>query len=190
MRSPLLFAAAVLAFALPLGASAQALPAGVPTFAISHFAAGSRVATDFNSTEYGFIAGTDFTRHLRNFDAALEMRGTFGAGEVVNQKTITAGVKLAKSLGRIAPYIDVLAGEGFLTYNHPAPQAWGPHTSDTAFITVFGGGIDYQLSPRFAIKADYNLQSWKISADTSRFTPNTLALGLTYRPRFRSLRSQ
>lgn len=180
-RSSLLAAlVALAAAALPQRAPAQAVEAGVQTLEISLYAAAARIATGFNSTEYGYLAGGDFTRHFRTFDAALELRGTHGAGPVVSEKTLTGGFKVAKRFHRFTPYLDLLAGEGFINYTHPAIYASGIYASDTGIVYVFGGGIDYVLNRRFSLKADDNLQSWSLGAEAPRFTPNTFSLGLVY----------
>ena len=182
----LLAGSAVLALA-SLSASAQASATATRTIDVSVFAGGMHLSTDYGDTDYGVVFGADITRHFRLFDAALEARATLSnQGGAVKENTFAGGLRLGKNFHRFHPYVDLLVGEGTITFTHPIPFPNGLYTSDNSTIFSFGGGVDYDLTRSFALKADYNAQSWRLGDEQNRLTPAAFTVGVAYRIPFRS----
>lgn len=80
---------------------------------------------------------------------------------------------------KFKPYAKFLVGLG--KNNFPYNIGYGKY-----FAMAPGGGIDYQLSSRFAVRADYEYQIWpsapSIPGQTNNgMTPNGFSAGIAYR---------
>ncbi len=179
-RGPAAGALAVAALCLGWGsnAGAQAENTGYTRADVSAFAAGSRVATDYNSTDYGFTAGADYTRFFKHFAPSVEARYTYSTGSVVSEDSFTGGLRVQTSYRRFTPYADFLGGYGKISFAHSGIPGYN---SDNSFIYSFGGGVDYRLDRRWSVRADAQLQHWKLGDEAPAFEPSTLSLGLSYR---------
>ena len=172
-------------------AFAQAVPTASKTIGLAAFGAVARVSPDYGASQnYGFMLGGDVSRHLRLFDPSIEVRYTHAGGSVVGESSITGGLKAEKVYRNFHPYADFMIGQGRISFTHPAPFATGPFVHDTSLIFVLGGGVDYDLSSRFALKGDFQYQSWKLSTAKNRLTPSILSLGVVYRIPFKDLRGR
>lgn len=181
-----LVGSAVLAVA-SLSASAQASFTASRTLGISVFAGGMHLNTDYGDTNYGVVFGADLTRRFRLFNAGLEARATISSqGDAVKETTFGGGLRLGKDFRRFHPYADVLVGEGTITFTHPVVYPTGPYASDNSAIFSFGGGLDYDLTHSFALKADYNSQSWHLGEEQNRLTPAAFTVGIVYQIPFGS----
>jgi opacity protein-like surface antigen len=80
---------------------------------------------------------------------------------------------------RIVPYAKFLLGVGRITY--PENIGWGGF-----FAMAPGGGIDYRLTHRINVRADYEYQFWPsaphIPAEPDHgMNPNGVSVGFSYR---------
>lgn len=79
----------------------------------------------------------------------------------------------------VKPYAKFLVGLG--KNNFPYDIGYGKY-----FAMAPGGGVDYELSPRWAVRGDYEYQLWPSAPDipgqtNNGMTPNGFSLGIAYR---------
>jgi hypothetical protein len=84
--------------------------------------------------------------------------------------------------GKLRPYAKVLVGLG--KFNFPYQLGYG-----TYFALALGAGVDYRLSPRISIRAEYEYQFWPNSPGiagepSNSLRPNGLSAGFAYRLHF------
>jgi opacity protein-like surface antigen len=175
MYSFLLLACAVFAGSSALMAQATALSSR--TLSVSTFATGGVTNTDYSLQDHGLTFGTDLTHYYRLVQPSLEVRSTMTSGSVVRQRTLSAGLKLEKGYRALHPYGDFLVGYGVISFpqNTSFPR-------DNSTVWTYGGGVEYQVSRSFLLKADIQQQSWKPGVEYSRFTPTLMTVGFSYRP--------
>jgi opacity protein-like surface antigen len=179
----------LLAAVLPCSARGQAGATATKTLGLSAFGGGSHVTTDYSAGGSGFIVGGDVTRHLRWFDPSLEVRFNYGEGPAVTEKTFEGGVKVEKPIGpggRFHPYADFLLGYGVIDFKHPVVYSNGPYASDNSIVYGVGGGLDFDVSPQFAIKGEYQYSHWSLGTGNT-LTPTAVSGGIVYRFHFREL---
>ena len=119
----------------------------------------------YNNT--GITLGGDYTRYFGwsaaglPIDPSLEIRGTYTKGQVVEERTAMAGLRVHTSIrDRYHPYIDLLFGLGVIDYaaNSGYPQ-------DHGLAYSLGGGIDIDLIRHFQLKLDFQEQSWNLGVN-------------------------
>ena len=71
----------------------------------------------------------------------------------VHAETYLGGVRYHFNVGRTQPYVKGLAGIGFFTF--PYNFANGRY-----FVAAPGGGVDYRLTKRLGVRADFEYQYW------------------------------
>ena len=147
----------------------------------------SNTDTEGLNTNTGLTVGGDLTRGLRWVQPSLEVRYDWSTGNTVLEKTLSGGLKVEKAFGRLHPYGDLLLGYGIIDFQHPAIFPTGPYTHDNSFVYQGGGGLDLDLSPRFALKLDAQAQSWRLGSEANRLTPVLGTAGILYRIPFRAL---
>jgi opacity protein-like surface antigen len=167
-------------------AGAQAVSTASKTIGLSVFGGASQVATDYNHTNYGFTFGGDVTRPIRFFSPSLEVRYTHSSGDPVGEDSFLAGLKAEKRIYGFHPYLDFLIGQGVIHFAHPVVYPTGPYASDNSLVYNFGGGVDYDLTRSFALKAEYQVQSWKLGQSNSRLSPAIATFGVVYRIPFKA----
>ncbi len=172
----------------PAMAHAQALPTAERAISLSAFGMGTGTYTGIEGGKnLDITAGLDVG--LRSFGPVrpvVELRGTYpvDSGRVVSEKNALLGLKIEtlESL-RIHPYGDFLFGRGEMHYAGNGfvvgPIAYN-YTSTNVFS--FGGGVDLDLTAHYALKADYQLQSWSTPVTASSTAhPQAMSLGIIYR---------
>jgi hypothetical protein len=169
-------------FASATALSAQASAVSSRTLAVSSFVAGGVTNTDYARQDHGLTFGTDLMHYNRLLQPSLEIRGTLTSGDFVRQRTISSGIKLEKGYGRFHPYGDFLYGYGVISF----PQNV-VYPKDNSGIWTYGGGLDYQASRSFSLKADIQQQSWKLGKQDPRFEPTLVTVGFVYRPFMRNV---
>jgi len=189
--------AGLLLFGANLGvvrsAHGQAEATATKALGLSAFGAVSRGSTDYSNGGYGYLFGGDATRHFHWFDPSVEVRYAYGQGSAVTEKTLSGGIKVEKRLGpggRIHPYADVMIGYGVIDFKRPAIYPTGPYKSDNSTVYSMGGGADVDLTSHFAVKGDFEYNSWKLGTEYSRLTPMAVSVGVLYRFQFRALGSR
>lgn len=150
------------------------------------------------ASKKGFAFGGDFTMFRHWFvDPSAEVRFDYTAGQGINERAILVGPRAQKDFGRFHPYIDVLFGQGHISYNPPPPFSPNDH-GDSGFNLTYGAGADVDLVHNFSLKVDFQEQNWNLGKnilfqpDGSNYTltPRTLMLGVTYHFPFSGLKKQ
>ena len=179
----LIWTAAVPLILAPAPLWSQATPVAVKKADISAFAAFTRVTPDWDApSNKGFTFGVDVMKPVRWFlKPSLEFRGTIAHGPTVNEDTYGGGVKVEHPIWRLHPYADFLISAGTITFNHPHIDARGRlYKSDNSIVYTYGGGVDYDLTPRWAAKFDYQGEHWNLGSSQT-LTPRALTIGVVYR---------
>jgi opacity protein-like surface antigen len=180
----LILTAAVPLILVPAPLWAQARPVAVKKADISAFAAFTRVTPDYDApSNKGFTFGVDVMKPVRWFlKPSLEFRGTIAPGPTVNENTFGGGVKVEHPIWRLHPYADFLVSAGTITFKHPNIDSRGRlYKSDDSIVYTYGGGFDYDLTPRWAAKVDYQGEHWNLGSAAQTLTPQVLTLGIVYR---------
>ncbi len=180
MRSPIaaLVALAVAAATQSPAARAQATAPSTASqqLALSAFGGGTGTFTDLlGGKNLGITAGADLAfLTYRRFRPVLEVRGTYPVynGQVDAQKSFLGGLKVERQFGPVHPYVDFLVGRGEIDYQHGG-LAVGTLLFLSSTSTVFspGLGLDYDVTPQWAIKADFQYQHWDTPFATSAGNP-------------------
>ena len=181
-----LFAGATLT--LSLAAVAQSGPTAQQPLHLSAFGAGTGTYTGlYGGHNAGITAGGDLTfTNFRGVRPSIEVRGTypFWKGQIVGERDILGGVKLEGTyVQRFHPYVDFLIGIGAM--NYPNGIAVGNFVYLRTSSTVYspGVGVDVDLTPRWAVKADVQYQRWRTPVrpyqESVWSTP--VSFGATYR---------
>jgi hypothetical protein len=171
---------------------AQSVPTGSQQLELSAFGAATGTFTDIEGGKnLGITAGVDLTYlPLRLFRPSIEIRGTYPIhkGTIDSQKNFLAGVKVEHPFGPLHPYVDFLAGRGEIDYpNGGFLTQFTRFISTTSTIYSPGVGLDYNLSPGLAFKADMQYQHWDTPTPvvaSGTIHPVALSLGVTYRFNF------
>lgn len=174
-RSGLLLVVAAAALSVSPKAHAQAYETATRDIGFGVFGDISRVNTDYGQTNYGYSVGLDSTRHMRHFslfDPGLEVRFGLAPGAVVSERTMFIGPRLEHRVGRAHLYADALIGRGTLNY---------ARTSTSGMAYALGGGLQYDLAPRWSLRFDYTQESWKLPTETNRLTPGKISIGVVWR---------
>lgn len=146
---------------------AQASPTAVQGQRLSAFAGLTGTFTGLNGAKnLGITAGIDLGfRRYYGIYPTVEARGTYplAKGNIDSQENILIGVKLSRHYGSLRPYIDFLAGRGLVKYINGYPSLDGSFLYVQSASPVYspGLGIDYDLSHRFSVKADIQLQHYE-----------------------------
>jgi len=158
-------------------AHAQASYAATRVQPFSVFVAGSRINPDFGShRNYGFTVGADYTRHYQFLNPSLEGRISHAGGADAGITSYMGGLRGGREYGRFHPYGDILLGYGKITFTHPS----GQYLQDNSIVFGLGGGLDYDLLRNFAVKGDFQLESWKLGSGNNRQTPTLFSIGIVY----------
>jgi hypothetical protein len=188
LHRPILKAALVLGTLLATArfAPAQALEAGQRGAEIAPFAQYTIVTPDWGEThDLGYTVGVDYTRFIRSIlQPSLELRMTSANGATVDEKTYSGGLKLQTTIHGIRPYMTVLAGQGFITFNQPINNYLG----DNSFIFSVGAGALFSAGHHVDLRLDFTHQNWNIDPQT--LTPVTFGVGIAYRIPFHNGRTE
>ena len=156
-------------------ATAVAQPAHVTAERQLQLSAFGAVSGDFTglsgSRNLSVTAGGDLgLPPWRGIRPALEVRGRYPAagGSVDTQRDILGGVRVDFLLNdRLRPYGDFLFGRGQMNYGATGYDFnLYKYSLTTTYIDTAGLGFNYDLTERFAIKLDAQLERWG-SAPTS-----------------------
>ena len=184
----------ILAFLLTPALHAQATSTAAERFQLSVFGAGSGVYTGLNrGRNLSLTAGVDLgLRRYFGLNPSLEIRGTYPIddGQVVGQRNVLGGLRVAGTIGRLHPYADILFGRGELKYNPPLLAANGTllYTQTASNIFSPGVGADLTLSPHFSLLADLQLQHYSSPIPASgSFYAKPITVGVRYRFDFNRL---
>ena len=89
-------------------------------------------------------------------------------GYTINENQYAIGIRdPIHTFGHITPYAKVMAGLGTANF-----------LTGRAALFSYGGGMDYRLTKRISLRADFEQQSWRV---TPTMKPYTGAIGFSYR---------
>ncbi|MBS1823522.1 MAG: hypothetical protein JST61_16380 [Acidobacteria bacterium] len=167
----------------------QAVPTAQKTGDLSVFALYTRLTPDYGPTSNnGLTFGVSYLRYTRWWiNPAVEFRAKIANGATVDEKTIGGGVRLEKQFKRYHPYADFLVSAGSINFHLPSPSILPdgkPYLSDGTAVYAFGGGLDYDLTSKFAFRGDYQYEKWSLDKNPAtplHLTPNGWSLGVVYR---------
>lgn len=174
--------------AISVKALCQSSPAGVRALDLSTYATVTGTYTGLHGgRNLGVTAGADLgIHHFGAFIPALEIRGTypFVKGDVASVKNILGGVQVSYLFKRATPYIDVLYGRGSIHYENggfPNPTGTYQYLQSPSNVLSPGGGLDYLLNRRIALKADFQLQRYSVPVlQSGRTYIRPLSVGIAY----------
>jgi hypothetical protein len=145
--------------------SQQALPTATQPLQLSVFGGVGGVFTGLqDGKNFDVLAGADLgLPPVHSMRPEIEIRGVYPAdhGLVDSQKSILGGLKLDFLLShRLRPYGDVLFGRGEINYNGGYQFGNQIYLLTTTNVYSFGGGFDYDLTNRLALRIDGQFQRW------------------------------
>jgi opacity protein-like surface antigen len=174
-------------------ASAQvAMPTASRTLQLSAFGGVSGVDTGLSSGKnLSITAGGDLGLPVwRMMRPEIEVRGTYPIddGHIDSQKSVFGGLKVDFLLNRrLHPYGDFLFGRGEIDYG--SGYLFNNEVYDLTTTNVYspGGGVDFDLNSRLAIKADGQFQRWGYAPTPSgTIYSKVVTVGVVYRFTFGS----
>ncbi len=128
-----------------------------------HFAAGGAVSiinTDWAPRDMiGITAFADAT-YKAHYGIEVEGRTVqFDQWSTLREDTIGGGGRYVFPIGRFQPFAKGLIGIGSIDF--PRVPDWpANYTHDTFFLYELGGGTDYNLTRKVALRAQYDYQFW------------------------------
>ena len=172
------------------GLTAHAQPAEATArqvFRVKAYGMFSYVDPDYGGARRntGATVGVDIDvfRLLPYTELGLDLRTGASAGPITNQYMYGGGPRFAMNLGRVKPYVDVLFGQGRGTFKTSTESFY---THDNSRTIDYGGGLDYQLSRFWAVRADIQRERWDFSVHQPVFSPTAASVGVSYQVHFRS----
>lgn len=148
--------------------------------ALSAFGGGTGTYTGiYGGRNLGITAGADlaFLTYHR-FRPVLELRGTYPIhnGQIDAQRNFLGGLKVERDFGRLHPYADFLMGRGQIDYQRGGLLVGSVlFLSSTSTVLSPGVGLDYDLTPNWAIKGDFQYQHWNVPFAMSNGAPAPIA---------------
>ncbi len=161
----------------------QAIPTATKNTEYSAFGAFSLVSPDNRNAELnsGVTLGADYTRMFGNIALSVEPRIAFAPGNTVGERTFGGGLRLEYRIKRLIPYLDYIVSYGIITFTHPPDPKY---TRDDAYVSSPGIGLDYYLTPQWAVRADCQFEHWTV-APGDTFNPRAVSFGVVYRIPFK-----
>ena len=140
------------------------------------------LATSHNE---GVTVGVDIDGFhlLPHTELGADLRYAATSGPVENQYYYAGGPRLSLNIGRFKPYGDFLFGHGEAVFKNPSDPTY---THDVTPALTYGGGVDYQLTRSWAIRADVQSERWRFSIHQPVFHPLSASIGATYTFHFHS----
>ena len=180
---------------LPLALQAQGIPTASRAVAPSAFAGLTGTYTGLNGgRNLGFTAGLDVAiRPFFGLTPSAEVRGTYplDSGQIAGEESVLAGLRVGKRFNHVRPYADILFGRGALNYQsggYVVPAQDFKYIRSTTNVVSPGIGVEVDLTERFSLLIDGQLQRWQVPFDPSRSTINSShvlstpgTLGVVYR---------
>ena len=141
----------------------------------------SYVDPDYGSSakNNGGTVGIDIDgfRLLPHTELGLDARYTGSNGPVTNQHYFGGGPRLSLDLGPLKPYADFIVGHGTGDFNNSTDPSY---THDRTGAISYGGGVDYQLTRSWGLRADVQRERWRYSVRQPFFYPTAFSVGVTY----------
>jgi hypothetical protein len=179
---------AILLVGFEVSAHGQARPTATQTSRLSLFGGATGTFTGLDGGKnIGITAGADFSfRHFFGFRPAIEVRGTYPAyvGLVDGEKNVLAGLQVMRPIKRINVYGDFLVGRGEIDYPTGLfdPSFFHLYASSVSYVLSPGGGVEYDLSRHFAVRADAQYQRYSTPVTVSgKLYSTALTAAVVYR---------
>jgi opacity protein-like surface antigen len=152
------------------------------------FGMGSYANQDYGEQRWGggFVVGGSAgfnLRGARHLEPALDVRYSRAVGSYVSEGAFSAGPRLTWNLQRIHPYGNFLIGVGTIYY-HQVNPFFPDYRKDNSLVPTYGGGVDVDVSPTLAVRAEVQAERWRVSEGLPPFHPIRVNLGLRYQFRF------
>jgi hypothetical protein len=167
-------------------ARGQAMPTASQGSNLSVFAGATGTSTGIDQGKnLGITAGADYTiGGFFGFRPAVEVRGTYPIhdGQVDDQKSFLAGVRVERSIRRFHPYGDFLIGRGEINYISVFAIEYSEYIRTDSTVYSPGAGLEYDLTHHFALRVDAQDQHWDtpVNASGSAWAKQG-TVGATYR---------
>jgi hypothetical protein len=166
----------------------QARPTATQTSRLSLFGGVNGTLTELDGGKnVGITAGADFSfRPFFGFRPAVEVRGTYPVhvGLVDGEKNVLAGLQVMRPIHRINVYGDFLFGRGEIDYPTGLfdPNFFHLYASSVSYVLSPGGGVEYDLSRHFAVRADAQYQRYSTPVTVSgKLYSTALTAAVVYR---------
>ena len=170
---------------------AQDIPTETQMARLQVFASGAFVYTRYAAGQnLSLYAGGDFVfRPLFTWQPGVELRATFPIDprNVDGQRSFLIGPRMEYAHVKYHPYVDFLIGTGTATfkYAYTDPTTQIVYPSESSLVYGIGGGLDYTVTRKLALRLDVQEQFWKITAGyVTSFSPIALSVGGVYRFNF------
>lgn len=154
---------------------------------ISFFAGGAASFTGIQGVKnYGITGGVDLRlKQYAGFRPAIEIRGFYpvDSNALVNHRDVLAGIRVERGFGKFLPYVDGLFGRSSLHYNPylPSPDGSYAYTRSSSNVYSPGGGVEYSLTPHYALKGDVQYQRFSTPVtDSGHVFATTITVGVAY----------
>jgi len=132
----------------------------------------------------GAVGGADLNigQVLGRIEPSIEFRALVSSGTVSDQYSYNGGPRLEFDYGRFHPYGIFLMGYGKIIF----VGATGSYTQNNSGVFTYGGGLDFALDRRWAIRMDVAQQRWRLGMATPPFYPTAVSVGVRYRFSFKN----
>lgn len=172
----------------PTCAVAQAAPTASRRLGIALFGGLTGTYTGLQSARnLAVTAGVDLDfAPTRGFYPSAEVRGTYPVygGVLDDQRNVLGGLKVARSYGRVHPYVDLLGGRGQINYHNGYPSL-DPHIfylQSAGNVFAAGGGLAVDALKGIRVRADAQAQRYSTPVTTTgRIIADAFTLGIEYR---------
>jgi opacity protein-like surface antigen len=125
------------------------------------------------------IYGTfDLNNHI-GLEGNIHLDSLFKSYYDYKESSFDGGVRWVMHYHRLHPYAKGLIGVGHATAPNPG-QIVGGSTPGTYFLFALGTGLDYSLSDKINVRADFEYQRWT-NFPPHGLTPPILSIGAAYR---------
>jgi opacity protein-like surface antigen len=168
-------------------AHAQAAPTATQALRLSAFGGATGTYTNFLGGKNGSLTlGADLTFLATPYvKPSFELRGTapLDSGHLDGQFNLLLGPRVEYPFHRLHPYVDFLIGRGLISYkNGGFPYNGFLYLSSSSFVYSTGLGLDYDLTDRWGLKADFQYQHWHTPFYTfDSIHPKATTFGVVYR---------
>ncbi len=133
----------------------------------------------------GVTAGGDLAfLTYRRFRPVIEIRGNYPLyeGQVDKQRSFLGGLKVERQIGVLHPYVNFLIGRGEIDYKNGLLRGSLLYLKTVSTVYSPGFGVDYDVTPQWSAKADFQYQYWNTPAVASGTVhPKALSAGVVYR---------
>ena len=165
---------------------AQGAATAVQPLALSAFGMGTGTWTNVSGgRNLGITAGVDLAfLTYRKLRPVAEIRGNypFYEGQVDRQKSFTGGLRVERQIGPLRPYVNFLIGRGEADFKNGYLNGNLLYLKTVSTVYSPGFGVEYDVTPHWTAKVDFQYQSWNTPAVPSgTINPKALSAGVVYR---------